>query len=238
MGFSAVAVEVMRERMKGYKNRVGSLLKQEYPSLYKDYEATDCITFVLNVLQEAFKKQGKDQISKDLISYGMAKRGNDVKPQFYGDLLAKKLIEKHQWQGIYLTPDRYHPTDGENEHPYVSRIAINKCSYYKVPVQYLAINYKPTPKTHDQFQALTSHKARALDKIALSGLEKIQFGFGISRGGLHTWLFSKGKVYEVHWEEVGAKLYDATHITDFKWLSSLIAVPPDASTSLKLIKCG
>lgn len=60
MAFSTIAVEVMRERTKGYNKRVGSELKKVEPVKYKDYESTDCIAFVLNVLKETYMRQKND----------------------------------------------------------------------------------------------------------------------------------------------------------------------------------
>ena len=60
------------------------------------------------------------------------------------------------------------------------------------------------------------------------------------RGGMHTWLFSKGFVYEVHWDKAGKELYDKTDITNFPWQSNMIVVPPDAKVNLTIsvLKCA
>lgn len=80
---------------------------------------------------------------------------------------------------------------------------------------------------------------RKLNQLDLDAVKKIEFGFGISRGGMHTWLFSNGYVYEVHWEEEGANLYEKTDITLFPWQSNLIVVPPDAKglLSMSVLNC-
>ena len=59
-------------------------------------------------------------------------------------------------------------------------------------------------------------------------LKRIKFAYGLSRGGRHTWLFSYGRVYEVHWDQIGSNLYDSSPFESFEWLSSLIVIPPDA----------
>ena len=194
MSFSKIAVQIMNARMKDHKNKVGSQLKLSEPALYKGYESTDCITFVLNVLKEAFVKQGNKSIAENIFKYGMASRGGGQGEKFYGDLLAKALVNKHMWSGIYLSPDKFHPTDGDQEHTYATTQAIRTCQYAGVPVSYLAIDYSPLSKTDVNFQALYPYKERKLNTISLKGLKNIEFGFGISRGGMHTWLFSKGFV--------------------------------------------
>ncbi|MEA1933833.1 MAG: hypothetical protein U9N60_05310 [Thermodesulfobacteriota bacterium] len=59
-------------------------------------------------------------------------------------------------------------------------------------------------------------------------LKKVKFAVGVSRGGKHTWLYSLGKVYEVHWDKIGAELYEVTNLEDYAWLSGALVVPPDA----------
>jgi hypothetical protein len=59
-------------------------------------------------------------------------------------------------------------------------------------------------------------------------------GWGHSRGGRHTWLFSRGDVYEVHWDKVGADLYEASPLRGFPWLSGVIVVPHDQAGFLAI----
>ena len=66
-----------------------------------------------------------------------------------------------------------------------------------------------------------------LNSVDIASLELLTFGFGLSRGGEHTWLFSRGKVYEVHWDKVGADLYEESPLRTYAWLSGAIVVPPD-----------
>jgi hypothetical protein len=230
MGFSDVALKNMIARKSNTTNKVGSQLKLSDPAKYKGYESTDCITFVLNVLRETFEEVGQKSVADSLITYGMASRGGEKK--FYGDLLAKALVNKYKWKAIYLTPDRFHPVDGDQEHTFATDRVIKTCMYSNIPVSYTVLDYNPTPKAHEKFQALLPYKERKLNLIDLKAINIVKFGFGISRRGMHTWLFSKGYVYEVHWEQVGKNLYEKRLIKDFPWQSNLIVVPPDAAVSL------
>ncbi len=214
MNFSDIAVKNMLARQSNTTNKVGRELKKAEPAKYQNFEATDCITFVLNVLRETYKDAGDGITADNLISYGMASRGGSKK-KFYGDLLAKTLVEKHKWKAIYLTPDRFHPSDGNKEHTYATHLVMKSCRYSDIPVSYTAIDYNPLPKTHRKFQTLFPFKARRLNLVDLKVLNGIKFGFGISRRGLHTWLFSKGWIYEVHWDQVGSKLYEKRTIKTF-----------------------
>ena len=234
MSFSLIAVKNMNARINDYKNKVGSQLKKAYPKRYKHYESTDCITFVLNVLKATFIEKGQKNLAQNLVNYGMAARDPGKGKKFYGDLLAKALVNKHGWIGIYLAPDKFHPTDADKEHTYATNRAIKTCFYAGIPVSYTVIDYNPLDKTHPNFQALFPFKERKPNIVDLTALKKLEFGFGISRGGMHTWLFSKGYVYEVHWDQEGPGLYDKTDITLFPWQSNLMVTPPDARGKLTM----
>lgn len=71
-----------------------------------------------------------------------------------------------------------------------------------------------------------------LNTVDIASLGLVKFGFGLSKGGMHTWVFSKGKVYDVHWDKVGANLYEATLLKNFHWLSGAIVIPPDQAIYL------
>ena len=65
----------------------------------------------------------------------------------------------------------------------------------------------------------------------MQAMNEIPFGFGLSNGAWHTWLWSYGKVHEVHWSKRGSELFDFRPLKVFEsnhyWLSHLIVVPPD-----------
>ena len=80
-----------------------------------------------------------------------------------------------------------------------------------------------------------------LDPISILSLEKVKFAFGISRGGMHTWLYSKGKIFEVHWDSVGDGLYEKSSLRSYPWISGAFFIPPDQKHLLAkdlLLKCG
>lgn len=222
--FSEHAYDKMLALYNKHDHEVGSELKKLLPDKYKDLESTDCITYSLNVISYAFKETGKNEAAKQVWKLGQ-----------HGNELATYLVNSHNWLGVYINPDVFHPTDKDDEHTYSHLIAQKKCTYYKIPLSYRVVNYRPTDKTHEAFQALNKHKGvTALNAVDINHLKSVKFGFGISRGGMHTWLFSKGDVYEVHWDKVGADLYEKTSLANYPWLSGAIVVPPDASHLLKI----
>ncbi len=230
----------MIELSSNPENKVGRELYKSDPAKYKGYTRTDCTTFVLNVLEHTYTQLGNPGIAINLRN-SLGTRGLDTNPIFYGDLLFKKLVNIHGWKGIYCTPDKYHPNDGNQEHPFATHSVLKSCKYAGVPVNYTVLNYSPTPKTDPNFQKLIDYiGVQKINSVDLAALNKIKFGVGMSTKGRHNRLFSKGSVYEVHWRGVGSDLYQIRKLPDFPWNSNLIIVPPDMVPLLTMssLKCS
>jgi hypothetical protein len=233
--YSDHAVSKLQDLYKNHSNQVGSKLKREQPIKYKDFEATDCITYVIAVLKHAFKSVGDEGSAKRVGSLGK-----------YGTELAKYLVETHKWKGIFLNADVRHPEDGLDEHVAANRIAAAKCSYYEIPVQYRLVNYRLTPKSDADYGKYTKKETIPSpdELISAVAIHLVKFGFGVSKGGMHTWLFSYGNVYEVHWGESAdsGNLYEARSlVAKFPLFSGALVVPPDQAASLASIakqSCG
>jgi hypothetical protein len=229
--YSDYAREKMVKLFNSHEDEVGSELKRQYPEKYKDYKSTDCITYSLNVISYAFEKSGNSEAAKHVWSLG--RRGVD---------LAKYLVNTHSWKGVYINPDSVHPADAQAEHTFSSHLASRTCKYYQIPLQFRVDNYAPTPRTNPAYRQLNRNAGvTSLNKVDIASLEQVKFGFGLSRGGMHTWVFSKGKVYEVHWDKFGSDLYEATSLRRFPWLSGAIVIPGDQGAFLSAsskLKCG
>jgi hypothetical protein len=134
--FSDYALEEIDDVFANHSNHVGSVLKRSDPAKYAAYIASDCITFVIWVLQHAFRETG-NPIAADKVGT-LGAKGTD---------LAKYLIDQHHWHGVYYNPDVNHPSDGSGEHivSYYKQVKA-KCKYSVagVPVQYKLINYRPS----------------------------------------------------------------------------------------------
>lgn len=238
--FSDIAYKKMLDLSSDTTNKVGRELYKSNPGKYQGFIRTDCTTFVLNVLEHTYTRLGQPGIAKTLRN-SLGIRGNDTNPKFYGDLLFKKLVNIHGWKGIYCTPDRYHPNDGKQEHPFATHRVLKSCHYADVPVSYTVLNYNPTPKTDPNFQKLINYVgAQKLNSIDLAALNNIKFGVGMSTKGMHNWLFSQGSVYEVHWMGIGSNLYEIRKLPNFPWNSNLVIVPPDMLPQLTMsnLKCS
>lgn len=220
--FTEYALEKMLDLFHNHDHEVGSQLKKFDPETFKDYEATDCITYVLNVLTYAFEQTGKADAAAKAKSLGA--RGTE---------LARYLVAHHNWKGIYINPDRKHPRDDETEHTFSSVIAVRDKEYYDIPLEYAVQNYAVTPvEALAVLQLNNNVPPTEQNEIDIAGLEKVEFGFGMSRGGTHTWLFSKGDVYEVHWNSIGDGLYEASPLREFDWLSGAIVIPSEQAVHL------
>ncbi|GEM_PF-3223733 len=127
--FSDFALKHLLYLYKNHDNKVGRQLKVQEPEKYKDFVATDCITYVLNVLGYAFENSGDEKTAKEIWSKGS--KGTD---------LARYLVNNKNWKGIYINPDTYHPTDESDEHTYTAAIVKKRCEYYRIPLSYKVTN--------------------------------------------------------------------------------------------------
>lgn len=220
--FSEHAREKMIDLYTNHAHEVGSQLKLAQPELYRDYKSTSCIDYVLNVLKYAFDKAGNRGAVGEVGRLGT-----------HGTALAAYLVTRHSWKGVYINPDVSHPVDSDAEHAYSSVLAEKNCRYYGIPLEFKATNYRVTAPSHPPFRTVSARRgATPLSEVGYNALEKVRFGFGVSRGGQHTWLFSEGFVYEVHWDQVGAGLYEKTALRTFPWLSGAVVVPPEQAALL------
>jgi hypothetical protein len=222
--FTLHAHHKMMDLYNNHSHECGSQIASRYPGK----TPTNCITYVINVLKYAFEKSGDKVAAEEVVKLGE-----------YGTKLAAYLVNSHYWTGIYYNPDVSHPRDGDVEHPYsyYKKVVLSK-QYYTIPISYWVIDYKPTPNINPNYKTFSgiggSKDPTKKDESQLDMLKKITFAVGVSRGGKHTWLYSSGKVYEVHWDEIGADLYEASNFEEYPWLSGALVVPPDALSAAKL----
>jgi len=189
----------MWDLFKDHSAEVGS----KYSGDRRGKQVTDCITYVRNVLQDAYNKSGKPEA------------GRHVRRLTEGLPLANYLV-LNGWSAHYWNPDVKNPRDGSPEHPFSYQQAIKSGKYYGLPLGGFVVNYNlktPTAKTPN-------------NDAVFQRLSRVRFAYGIARGGQHTFLFSYGMVFEVHWKEIGDELYGRTGFYDYGWLSGALVVPP------------
>jgi hypothetical protein len=163
-------------------------------------EVTGCSIFIWNVLMYGYKKIGEDAIANKLNSMTRGALGPlDVKTNKRTGL-AQFLID-HDWQAHYWNPDGYTPRDSDPEHSVSFQQALDYEGYYQTDLNGVIVGYNKTTK---------NYKGKVTEKYidedpenmkVFAELKKEKFCVGICRGGMHTFLLSEGKVWEVHWTQ-------------------------------------
>lgn len=229
--FSKIARKNMLVRHNDTGKVVGSQLalamESKYPGFYQGYRVTDCITFVWRVLNETYTQLGRPDIPKALLNVARVKRHGRLTKDLYGDLLAKALVDLYGWTAIYLTPDQNRPRDGIHDHIKNARSVQKHCIHASIPVKYFVFDYGPTSRNNKNFASFTLGEETNFNEIGMKSLMTIPFGFGLSSKGIHTWLFSEGKVFEVHWADQSPYVHEVHWLSGFEWNSNLLVVPPD-----------
>lgn len=203
MTFSDHALVKMNDLIASSNLQVGS----KYPGTAAGKLKTDCITFVREVLEFAFEKIGDPAGAKGVRS--TYQKGTD---------LGMYLVSRG-WAAYYWNPNVANPADGSSEHPFSAKIAYKTNNYYKIPLKGAVVDYK----TGSLWERLVNTKG----ENAFGAIAKAKFGFGMARGGMHTFLISYGTVHEVHWDKIGADLYGSKPLADYEWLSGAALFPPD-----------
>ena len=213
--FANAAIYEMEHSRRECGNQVGT--KYRGPDA-AGKEKINCILYVKKILQYAFKESSQPQHVQGVQQH-----------YFDGGELAKYLVESAGWKAYYWNPDVRHPADGDDEHPYSYRIAKDK-KYYgylnttthpeaKIPITGLIVNFRPT--------SVAGEGQTPLQTEQLSWFKQVPFAYGIARGGTHTFVVSRGKIYEVHWDQIGESLYEVSNFEDFPWLSGAVVIPPN-----------
>lgn len=202
----AAVAEMLRQKDVEYVNQVGSK-RTEPDGVGK--EKTDCITYVIKVLGKAYRETGNPEAAKTVAA--LAEDGSD---------LARHLVDALDWKAYYWNPDVRSPADPDEkrkqEHPSSYKDVVRTGIYdRKIKITGTIINYRPTGTLTKQ------------DRKGLERLEGVEFAYGIAHGAQHTFLLSRGNVYEVHWKGIGASLYSMTPFASWKhWYSGAVMLPP------------
>lgn len=198
---------------------------------------TDCISYLQNVIRYALEKTGR---RADYKTINFA----------YGTKMAKNLVALG-WRAYLLMPDAVNPYDKNADHTKKYQTAVKTKKWWEVPLTDIIVNYKPTTVYED---GTTVAAPTVLDSAAtrkLGALANVKFAAGVFTNGIHTAIFARGKILEVHWRNVSeqnttvpgqyqvfqsspnASLYQATNVIDFDWLEILLVVPPDSSVVVR-----
>ena len=181
---------------------------------WENATGTDCTTFVLEVLEQAFAAAGMSDEWNKLFQEALANSGS---AGFKGLELLKSL-QKLGWSSTYWNPDTSKPRDEEGEHPYSYYLANKNGTYYGLPV--------------DMSQALTNYRpsedsSTVKDEDTLERIAAIPFGVIAAKGGRHMAVIVDGEIYEVHWATGADSRHVITNrpLAEWNWLSGAVVYP-------------
>jgi hypothetical protein len=225
------------------------------------YKTTDCITYVVTVISKAYEDIGDKAAAKavrdlgecgtNLAAYLVRKKGwkgiyynpdivnprEVVKPNGEGD--PNEHVESRR-SAVYYGAYNLKEQGGRRK---------GKCNH-TIPLHYQLINFSPSHLQHKPYTRFIGYSRKrnnisafrrhvnsegnaiphSFDLFRFMG---VKFGFGLSRGGKHTWLYSYGSVIEVHWRGIDFEnnLYTIAPLKNYAWLSGVIVIPPDQMPS-------
>lgn len=182
------------------------------PDVPADVKAADCTTYVVDVLRDTFRLQGKSAEFNRVMARAIAASPNGLK----GTELIKALQMEQGWTAIFWAPDTS-TSDAGGEHRYAAHVAKTKGTYYKIPVDVTKsiLNYRP------------EDASKTPDLTNIERLKKLPFAVLAAKGGSHMSLVLDGKVYEVHWSDgcESMRLIEDTELQKWGWNSGVLAGP-------------
>lgn len=205
-GLCDYLVSRMWDLFKSHDNEVGS----KFSGDRRGRTPTDCFIYAQNVLSYAYDQIGRKDIGNGIRAGFKDARGN---PESGVDLA--KYLRSLGWHTYYWNPDVKNPKDRDPEHSFAYRKALKTGMYYGIGVDEYVINYRK------------STSGSSNDMVAFEAFSSARFGFGIARGGYHNFMYSTGMVFEVHWDQEGADLYERSSLYDFDFQDGVILTPPD-----------
>jgi len=185
-------------------NRSDSQLQRD---LYRDRARTDCTVYVIETLQKACAAIGHPELATQVMHEARAgaKRDRAGNVVFSGVDIQRAMATVLGWKNVHVD------TGG-------SRAGLNRTGdrfYNNAPVD------SRISSTED-FEA----KRAILDEIPFAVIT-------VNSGG-HMKILARGIIYECHWSDTGANLFEASAL-DAYFSESLFTVPPEYAARLKAI---
>ncbi len=236
-----------------HPNEVGS--QRDLTLIPPGAKKTDCITYVGTVLAYAYEQVGQPDVSKEIMK--RLKRG----------VILAQYLQSQGWKAVYFNPDTddkksgmnrtgdpARRVPGSNEYdPYNSYyLYAKKGSIHGLNINGYVINFEARTTIENPgfiaslfgYGPKTVPVSAPVDLAGLTKLKRVKFGYGMTQGGVHTWLYGSGNVYEVHWKGIAPGfsaayytspgpdlLYERKSFEDFvrpTWVRfGVVMVPPD-----------
>ena len=193
----------------------------DFPGDRRGRKPTNCIIYVRNVLEYAYRKIGRKDIADNI--HQLPKEG--------GVALASYLVSLG-WKAHYWNPDRVNTDDGRREHKFSYDEAVRTGKCYGVTVSGFIADYNPIQVRQTWSEWIRGIKpAPQTPKrmAAFNRFSQVRFAYGLASGAYHTFLYSFGMIFEVHWTQERDNLYGRSPFYYYPWRSGLMLVPPDSS---------
>lgn len=214
----------------------------------RKYRATDCATYVRDVLTYAFERVGNT-----VAAAGQSRHG--------GVGLIMYLCNTLHWDAVYWNPDVVRPADKNASHTFSYIIAVKgelrtRSSHYRyskkniyvpqyqrrgrfVDIKDIVVQYKPNSTGTAYPTALRVWNNLAVPPVSqdkLKVFKEVEFGVVSANAGLHNALLISGRVYEAHWaagpedRPRQTRLYSRLDFENWKngstpWGSGVLAMP-------------
>jgi hypothetical protein len=184
-------------------------------------EQTDCTTYVLEVLKQAFTAKGRAADWKTVFDEAQKMSAG----LFKGTELLKALINKAGWKALFWSPDPRNPSDRQPYHSvYYKRVretgeyrGSNEATGIPVDASKSIIDYRPTSPTKQE------------NMSNFDRLKQVPLAVIATKGGTHMTLLLNGQVYEVHWDKPATdpNVIEATPLEKWAWLSGVVVMPSE-----------
>jgi len=204
---------------------------KDFKAVIKDWKITDCFTYIKSVLRYTFEKLGQ---RSTFIKLNKADRGTRL----------AQGLNRIGWKSYLCLRDTKNPYDNLEKHVKIYERALRTKKWWGVNLSGFIVDYKPnpTPPTRETVTPISVDGKRKFDMLS-----QVRFGVCTFTEGLHTGLFSRGEVYEVHWKSMSEQskvddpkyapfyeenLYEKTLMQNFGWEEILLTIPPDSNVKL------
>jgi len=166
-------------------------------------ELTDCITYVRNVIEWAYRQIGDNSTAERL-------------PK--GLKLYEFMVKEKGWKGIYWNCDVARPREADPKYAIDevdAYISVKKTGHYRpagryqidVPIHALVVQFKPTSPSlrprHYSTRLTAPDKGNlplpTLDPALLAAFKRVTFAAILGKAGDHNALLLSGSVYEVNY---------------------------------------
>lgn len=199
----------------------------------RETETTDCITYAMKTLGQAFAKVGQSSVWNQVKAVAY-QRSRQRSPNGISGIDLMTALQDIGWVAYFIVADS-DPTTMENTSSKHHMVELGMArggrpmfgSRNGVP------GVKAAGALTDYGPAEDSKHARNAESLAR--LRRLDVAFAAADGGRHTALLSKGQIWESHIGQAATSenIIEATSLETWAWKSMLIVAPPGDVARMK-----